>query len=67
MDARSMLRRNWDSLILQSEGIGKNLTVKQTEYLKKLKNNIRELAKDVVEFRADYEKNGPMVTGIAPK
>lgn len=48
MDARSMLRRNWDSLVLQSEGIGKNLTVKQTEYLKKLKNNIRELAKDVV-------------------
>jgi hypothetical protein len=35
--------------------------------LKKLKTNIRELSKDVVEFRADYEKNGPMVTGIAPK
>lgn len=44
-----------------SEKIGKNLSIKQTEYLKKLKTNVKELVKDVADFRADYEKNGPMV------
>lgn len=50
-----------------SEKIGKNLSVKQTEYLKKLKTNVKELVKDVSDFRNDYERNGPMVEGISPK
>ena len=28
---------------------------------------MKELVKDVADFRADYEKNGPMVEGISPK
>lgn len=67
MDARSMLRRNWDSLIEQAEKLGRDLSVKQAEYLKRLKTNVKELIKDVSDFRADYEKNGPMVEGISPK
>lgn len=67
MDARSMLRRNWDSLIEQAEKLGRELSVKQTEYLKRLKTKVKDLIKDVTEFRADYEKNGPMVEGISPK
>jgi len=35
--------------------------------LKKLKTNVKELVKDVIDFRTDYEKNGPMVEGITPK
>lgn len=35
--------------------------------MKKLKTSVKELVKDVVDFRADYEKNGPMVEGITPK
>lgn len=50
-----------------SEKIGKNLSVQQTEYLKKLKTNVKALVKDVQDFRADYEKNGPMVEKISPK
>lgn len=67
MDARSYLRSNWNNLVEMSEKIGKNLSVKQTEYLKKLKTNVKELVKDVSDFRSDYEKNGPMVEGISPK
>lgn len=67
MDARSYLRSNWSNLVDMSEKIGKNLSVEQTQYLKKLKINIKELVKDITDFRGDYEKNGPMVEGISPK
>lgn len=67
MDARSYLRSNWNNLVEMSEKIGKNLSIKQTEYLKKLKTSVKELVKDVGDFRADYEENGPMVVGITPK
>ena len=67
MDARSLLNTLWNELINQSEEIGKNLGTKEHDYLKKLKTNVKELVKDVADFRADYEKNGPMVEGISPK
>lgn len=66
MDARSMLKGNWNQLILQAEIKGKELQQKQAIYLKKLKQNIKDFVKDVIEFRRDYEKNGPMVEGITP-
>lgn len=54
MDARSYLRSNWNGLVEMSEKIGKNLSVQQAEYLKKLKTNVKALVKDVQDFRADY-------------
>jgi hypothetical protein len=48
-------------LIDLSEKIGKNLSVEQTQYLRTLKVDIKELVRDITDFRADYEKNGPMV------
>lgn len=66
MDARSMLKRNWDALIAQAEIKGKELQQKQAIYLKKLKQNIKDFVKDVTDFRKEYEKNGPMVEGIKP-
>lgn len=41
MDARSYLRSNWNGLVEMSEKIGKNLSIKQTEYLKKLKTSVK--------------------------
>lgn len=35
--------------------------------MKTLKTDIKELVRDISDFRADYEKNGPMVEGISPK
>jgi dynein heavy chain len=67
MDARIYLESKWNNLIELSEKIGKNLSVKQTEYLKTLKTDIKELVRDISDFRGDYEKNGPMVEGISPK
>jgi dynein heavy chain len=66
MDARSMLKRNWDALITQAESKGKELQTKQRDYLKDLKKRIKDFVKDVHDFRRDYEKNGPMVEGISP-
>ena len=54
MDARSYLRSNWNTLVDMSEKIGKNLSVEQTHYLKKLKVSVKELVKDIADFRADY-------------
>lgn len=67
MDARIYLESKWTNLIDLSEKIGKNLSVEQTQYLRTLKVDIKELVRDITDFRADYEKNGPMVDGISPK
>jgi hypothetical protein len=29
--------------------------------------DIKELVRDISDFRGDYEKHGPMVEGISPK
>lgn len=67
MDARIYLWSKWSTLIDLSEKIGKNLAVEQTQYLRTLKKDIKVLVRDITDFRADYEKNGPMVEGIVPK
>lgn len=66
MDARSLLRRNWDILIQQAEIKGKEYQHKQAIYLKELKQSIKDFTNQVSVFRRDYEKNGPMVEGITP-
>lgn len=67
MDARIYLESKWTTLIDLSQKIGKNLSVEQTQYLRTLKVDIKELVRDITDFRSDYEKNGPMVEGITPK
>ena len=67
MDARTYLESKWNQLIKLSERIGKDLSVQQTQYLKTLKTDVKELVRDITDFRADYERNGPMVEGISPK
>lgn len=39
----------------------------QTEYKRDLITNVNAFKKDAKQFRDDYEKNGPMVVGIAPR
>jgi len=46
---------------------GKELQLKQKNYLKQLKSNIKGFITEVVDFRKDYELNGPMVENITPK
>jgi len=66
MDSRSMLRANWDQIIKQADVKVKELQQKQASYLNTLKRNVKDFAKEVVDFRKDYEVNGPMVEGIEP-
>ena len=47
--------RCW-SLIQIISSKTKKLSIQQTEYLKKLKINVKELVKDAADLRADYEK-----------
>ncbi|KAL4465245.1 hypothetical protein ABPG74_001959 [Tetrahymena malaccensis] len=67
MDARSLLLRNWEALIKQAEIKAKEYQEKQATYFKELKQSIKDFSNQIYVFRADYEKNGPMVEGISPE
>lgn len=67
MDNRSMMQRQWDSLIEIAKVKAKELQKKQSTHLAKLKESVKDFKKKVVDFRKDYEINGPMVPGIRPK
>jgi len=67
MDARSVLRRNWQSLIEEAEVKKNELQLKQGSFLKELKEDVKNFIVDVSKFRKDYESNGPMVPSITPK
>jgi dynein heavy chain len=67
LDARLMLKSNWENLMQYAEVKQKELQTKQSEYLKTLKKSIKEFIVDVQEFRKEYEANGPMVDNISPK
>lgn len=67
MDARSVLRTNWDSLIKEADFKIKGLQSTQANFLKQLKSDVKEFVVDVQDFRKNFEGNGPMVPGIEPK
>jgi len=67
MDSRSVLRRNWDTLIHLADQRVKELQTTQGKFLKELKEDVKNFIQNVVDFRKDYEMNGPMVAFITPK
>eukprot|EP00392_Amoebophrya_sp_AT5.2_P015403 g15605.t1 len=66
-DMRSMLRTSWDKLLQDSEARQDVLSAQQAQHKKNLITTVNNYKKDVHDFRANYEKNGPMVDGIPPK
>eukprot|EP00392_Amoebophrya_sp_AT5.2_P000469 g470.t1 len=65
-DQRSMLRNNWDKLLLDSEQRQEYLSKQQAQHKRMLITTVNSFKKDVRAFREHYEKNGPMVRGIPP-
>lgn len=66
-DTRSMLKKNWKDLLDESEARQQELSHKQIQYKKDLIKTVNSFKKDVVRFRAEYERSGPMVKGIPPR
>jgi dynein heavy chain len=66
-DARAMLHKNWLDLLQESETKQEELALKQIQYRKDLIKTVNAFKKDVVKFRAEYERSGPMVRGIPPR
>ena len=66
LDRKSTLRRDWTDLISLAENKQKELQGKQTNFLKRLKEDVTYFIKDVDEFHDEYTKEGPMVPNIEP-
>lgn len=66
MDAKSVLEKDWKDLVVQAEQTRTQLKTQQSEFKKTLITGIRNLVVDVQEFRKNFMKKGPMVTGITP-
>lgn len=67
MDAKSILEKRWKELVQLAETTRNSLHGQQARFKKTLIEGIRHLIVDVQELRKDFEENGPMVTGIAPR
>ena len=66
-DQRHVLKNKWKSLVELAETRQNELQQTQNSFKRDLIKSVRFLIQDVDEFRKDYEKNGPMVVGIAPR
>jgi len=67
LDEKSMLKNNWRKLVELAESVTDEISKLQGGFKKKLLADVKSFVVDVVNFRADYVANGPMVKGIAPQ
>jgi dynein heavy chain len=66
IDKKTVLRGNWKKLLRQCELRTDELSKAQTKYKRTLLRDIKEFKQDVINFRDDFLRNGPMVDGINP-
>ncbi|OQS05067.1 dynein heavy chain, outer arm [Thraustotheca clavata] len=66
MDQKSVIRSTWRKLVDYAEEVTDNLSEVQGKFKKQLTKDVKEFQSDVVQFRTDYNNNGPMVSGIKP-
>ena len=67
MDAKSVLRTDWNSILIKSEQVMGNVSILEGPYREDLIDKVSVFQKNVKSFREDYDANGPMVQGIAPQ
>jgi len=67
MDPQTILDKDWGQLVDQAVNIRNDLQGQQADFKKSLILGINVLVDDVIDFRKNFEKNGPMVTGIEPR
>jgi dynein heavy chain len=61
MDAKSVLKTQWDQILSASSTVREQTVGLQDEFKTDLVTKVRAYKKDVKAFRHDYEENGPMV------
>lgn len=67
MDPQTILEKDWGQLVQQAVSIRNELQGQQANFKKSLILGINVLVDDVLDFRKNFEKNGPAVPGIEPK
>jgi dynein heavy chain len=67
IDKKTVLRGNWKALLKKSETRTEELSKTQTKFKRQLLKDIKEFKLDVINFREDFLRNGPMVDGINPQ
>jgi dynein heavy chain len=66
IDKKTVLRANWKKLLKLCESRTEELSKAQTKFKRNLLRDIKEFKTDVINFREDFLRNGPMVDGINP-
>ncbi|XP_078395203.1 dynein axonemal heavy chain 5 [Cetorhinus maximus] len=61
------LRYTWEKLLVRASEIQNELVALQPNFRGELINNVQIFIDDCNEFYVDYEKEGPMVIGLAPQ
>ena len=67
MDAKSILRTEWTSILKLSEDVMATVNELQGGFKQDLVQKVVTFKKDVSDFRTDYNANGPMVRGTSPQ
>ncbi|XP_061675571.1 dynein axonemal heavy chain 5 [Syngnathoides biaculeatus] len=66
-DKVDTLRYMWEKLLLRSAEVQNELIALQPKFRAELFTNVRIFVEDCQQFYADYDKDGPMVVGLAPQ
>jgi len=66
MDAKSVLRTQWQSILSMSGQVMSNVNGLQGGFKQDLLDNVKLFKQDVKRFRQDYELNGPMARSMDP-
>ncbi|XP_028835842.1 dynein heavy chain 5, axonemal isoform X2 [Denticeps clupeoides] len=61
------LRYTWDKLLARSAEVQNDIVSLQQNFRGGLLTNVQNFLQDCEHFYFDYEKNGPMVAGLAPQ
>uniref|UniRef100_A0A7N6BK52 AAA+ ATPase domain-containing protein n=1 Tax=Anabas testudineus TaxID=64144 RepID=A0A7N6BK52_ANATE len=66
-DKVDTLRYTWEKLLSRSTEVQNELVALQPNFRGELVSNVEIFLEDCQHFYQDYEKDGPMVTGLAPQ
>lgn len=66
MDQKSVIRSSWRKLVDYAEEVTDNLSDVQGIFKKQLIKDVKDFQVDILQFRCDYNENGPMVSGLQP-
>lgn len=66
IDKKTVMRSNWKKLVLQALVRTDELSKTQIGFKRRLITDVSNFKSDVIQFRQDFIKNGPMVQGLAP-